>query len=141
MNVPLRRGVIHLIGRGALDANKWLVGAEFTEEADDDVIDEDYTTSKKKSKVLRVYMKRGQNYIDSWSMDDIDCLYCAVERPDGSREDVLYRDIMRTLFTCRRKHASRSSVWPDTDANVYPNTFQDQTFINASHPPNGVCMT
>eukprot|EP00553_Chaetoceros_curvisetus_P009286 CAMPEP_0204616798 /NCGR_PEP_ID=MMETSP0717-20131115/3955_1 /ASSEMBLY_ACC=CAM_ASM_000666 /TAXON_ID=230516 /ORGANISM="Chaetoceros curvisetus" /LENGTH=345 /DNA_ID=CAMNT_0051630151 /DNA_START=11 /DNA_END=1048 /DNA_ORIENTATION=+ len=121
MNVPLRRGVIHLIGRGAPDANKWLVGAEFTEEADDDVIDENYASSKKKSKVLRVYMKRDQDYIDSWSMDDIDDLYCAVERPDGSREDVLYSDIMRTLFTWKRKHASRSSVWPDTDANVYPN--------------------
>ncbi len=107
--------MIHLIGRGALDANKWLVGAEFTEEADCDVIDEDCTRSNKKSKVLRVYMKRDQDYIDSWSMDDIDDLYCAVERPNGSHEDVLYSDIMRTLFTWRQKHASNSSVWPDTD--------------------------
>ncbi len=114
----MRKGVIHLIGRGGPDANKWLVGAEFAEEAENDV-EKDIKTStcthmvtkqKKNSKVLRVSVKRGQTRADSCGT--IDDLCCVVERPDGSQEDIPYNDIVRTLFTLKRKQASNLTSWP-----------------------------
>ena len=105
-NVPLRKEVIHLISRGGLDANRWLVGAEFDDEDTKIGMDSD---NEKKSKVLKVCNKRGQTGGDS--LGSSDDLQCVVERPDGTQETIPYNDILGMLFRLKRRQASDVAVW------------------------------